>query len=366
MPCVLLVTMRGEFADFNSWQVPMGSITEPVLNALRLPIYRIDEEAEVEATVDAACNMAFSGGNFQVAILLSQRMVDRNKPRAIDRGSPQARRRNCWRSAAACWSSPASARRPMTSRPAATMRAISTSGAGLAARRSVGLGLALARPDRRVAVITGDGDVLMALGSLATIGVKQPKNLSIVCLDNGHYSATGMQPSATSAGIDLAAAAAACRLRVEAGRRSVARRRAADAAAFRRRAAVHPRPRRCRRPEAHHPEPRRRRRSSSASCRRWAAGVIAKLSCGAANSLPLPACGEGDRAGNPSAIRERVSSAIPLPRSLGYRSAHAPCPQRGGEAHWSCNVLAASLRLGAGELDHLGPLLGLRWQISLP
>ena len=39
----------------------------------------------------------------------------------------------------------------------------------------------------------------MALGSLATIGVKQPKNLSIVCLDNGHYSATGMQPSATSA-----------------------------------------------------------------------------------------------------------------------------------------------------------------------
>ena len=79
----------------------------------------------------------------------------------------------------------------------------------------VGLGLALARPDRRVAVITGDGDVLMALGSLATIGIKQPKNLSIVCLDNGHYSATGMQPSATSAGIDLAAAAAACRLRVE-------------------------------------------------------------------------------------------------------------------------------------------------------
>ena len=65
---------------------------------------------------------------------------------------------------------------------------------------SVGLGLALARPDRRVAVITGDGDVLMALGSLATIGVKQPGNLSIVCLDNGHYSATGMQPSAPARG----------------------------------------------------------------------------------------------------------------------------------------------------------------------
>ena len=69
----------------------------------------------------------------------------------------------------------------------------------------VGLGLALARPDRRVAVITGDGDVLMGMGSLATIGVKQPENLSIVVLDNRHYSATGMQPSHTAAGIDLAA-----------------------------------------------------------------------------------------------------------------------------------------------------------------
>src|SRR5713101_9050473 len=75
----------------------------------------------------------------------------------------------------------------------------------------VGLGLALARPDRRVAVITGDGDVLMGMGSLATIGVKQPSNLSIVVLDNGHYGATGMQPSHTSAGINLAGTAEACR-----------------------------------------------------------------------------------------------------------------------------------------------------------
>jgi thiamine pyrophosphate-dependent acetolactate synthase large subunit-like protein len=87
---------------------------------------------------------------------------------------------------------------------------------GLGSTPVAGLGLALARPDRRVAVITGDGDVLIALGSLATIGVKQPKNLSIVCLDNGHYSASGMQPSATRAGVDLGEAARACKLRVEA------------------------------------------------------------------------------------------------------------------------------------------------------
>jgi thiamine pyrophosphate-dependent acetolactate synthase large subunit-like protein len=75
----------------------------------------------------------------------------------------------------------------------------------------VGLGLALARPDRRVAVITGDGDVLMGLGSLATIGVKQPGNLAIICIDNRHYSATGMQRSHTAAGIDLAGTAESCR-----------------------------------------------------------------------------------------------------------------------------------------------------------
>jgi thiamine pyrophosphate-dependent acetolactate synthase large subunit-like protein len=82
---------------------------------------------------------------------------------------------------------------------------------GLGCTPSVGLGLALAQPDRRVAIVTGDGDMLMALGSLATIGVKQPPNLSLVVLDNRHYGATGMQPSHTAAGIDLAKAAEACR-----------------------------------------------------------------------------------------------------------------------------------------------------------
>jgi hypothetical protein len=75
----------------------------------------------------------------------------------------------------------------------------------------IGLGLASAQPERRVAVMTGDGDMLMGLGSLATIGVKQPRNLAIVVLDNGSYGETGMQPSHTQAGIDLVAMARACR-----------------------------------------------------------------------------------------------------------------------------------------------------------
>jgi thiamine pyrophosphate-dependent acetolactate synthase large subunit-like protein len=75
----------------------------------------------------------------------------------------------------------------------------------------IGLGLALAQPKRRVLVITGDGEMLMGLGSLATIGVQQPENLSVVVIDNGRYGETGMQETHTASGVDLAAAALACK-----------------------------------------------------------------------------------------------------------------------------------------------------------
>jgi phosphonopyruvate decarboxylase len=72
---------------------------------------------------------------------------------------------------------------------------------------SLGLGLALAQPDKPVLVITGDGEQLMGVGSLGTIGAKQPKNLTLVVLDNGHFGETGMQRSHTSLGTDLVAVA---------------------------------------------------------------------------------------------------------------------------------------------------------------
>ena len=77
-----------------------------------------------------------------------------------------------------------------------------------------GLGLALAQPQRRVLVITGDGEMLMGLGALATIGVQQPPNLAIVVIDNERYGETGMQATHTASGVDLAGVAAACGLRV--------------------------------------------------------------------------------------------------------------------------------------------------------
>jgi len=73
----------------------------------------------------------------------------------------------------------------------------------------LGLGLALAQPSRRVLVITGDGEMLMGLGSLATVALQHPPNLAIVVLDNERYGETGMQRTHTAGDVDLSAVAAA-------------------------------------------------------------------------------------------------------------------------------------------------------------
>jgi thiamine pyrophosphate-dependent acetolactate synthase large subunit-like protein len=78
----------------------------------------------------------------------------------------------------------------------------------------MGLGLALAQPKRRVLVITGDGEALMGLGALATIGVQRPENLTVVVIDNERYGETGMQKTHTAHGIDLAGVARACGFKI--------------------------------------------------------------------------------------------------------------------------------------------------------
>jgi phosphonopyruvate decarboxylase len=83
-------------------------------------------------------------------------------------------------------------------------------GGAMGAACMMGLGLALARPDRRILVVTGDGELLMNLGALATIGVMNPPNLAILCVDNAHYGETGWQKSHTSLGVDLERVAAGC------------------------------------------------------------------------------------------------------------------------------------------------------------
>lgn len=80
---------------------------------------------------------------------------------------------------------------------------------GMGGAAMMGLGLALAQPKKKVLVITGDGEMLMGLGALATIAVQQPRNLSVVVMDNERYGETGMQETHTARGVDLAGVAKA-------------------------------------------------------------------------------------------------------------------------------------------------------------
>ena len=77
-------------------------------------------------------------------------------------------------------------------------------GGAMGAAVPFAMGLAIAQPGRRVLAVTGDGDLLMSIGMLSTVGVMQPPNLAILCVDNGHYGETGYQQSHTSRGVDLA------------------------------------------------------------------------------------------------------------------------------------------------------------------
>jgi thiamine pyrophosphate-dependent acetolactate synthase large subunit-like protein len=81
---------------------------------------------------------------------------------------------------------------------------------GMGGAAMMGLGMALAQPKRRVLVLTGDGEMLMGLGSLATLGAQRLQNIAVVVLDNERYGETGMQASHTAFGVDLATTAKAC------------------------------------------------------------------------------------------------------------------------------------------------------------
>jgi thiamine pyrophosphate-dependent acetolactate synthase large subunit-like protein len=83
----------------------------------------------------------------------------------------------------------------------------------MGAASMMGLGLALAQPKRNILVITGDGEILMSLGALATVAVEKPSNLTIAVLDNERFGETGMQKTHTAAGVDLAGMALAAGIR---------------------------------------------------------------------------------------------------------------------------------------------------------
>ena len=79
----------------------------------------------------------------------------------------------------------------------------------MGAAAAIGLGIALAQPSHRVLVLTGDGEMLMGIGALATIALQKPDNLAVVVFDNERYGETGMQRTHTAFGVDLPGVAAA-------------------------------------------------------------------------------------------------------------------------------------------------------------
>ena len=77
-PLLMLVTMRGEWAEFNPWQVPMGQATEPALNAIGVRTFRADTPADLLDAVASAATLAFDADQ-QIAVLISQRMLGAKK-----------------------------------------------------------------------------------------------------------------------------------------------------------------------------------------------------------------------------------------------------------------------------------------------
>ncbi len=77
-PFLTFITMRGEWAEFNPWQVPMSSATETVLTAMGTKVYRVSDPDDVAETAQAAADLAFNG-DLAVAVLLSQKMIGRKK-----------------------------------------------------------------------------------------------------------------------------------------------------------------------------------------------------------------------------------------------------------------------------------------------
>jgi sulfopyruvate decarboxylase TPP-binding subunit len=78
LPFLTLVTMRGEWAEFNPWQIPMGKATPQAFEIMGVTVLRLERPEDAEEIVSAACSLAFESDQ-QVAVLISQRMLGRKK-----------------------------------------------------------------------------------------------------------------------------------------------------------------------------------------------------------------------------------------------------------------------------------------------
>jgi sulfopyruvate decarboxylase alpha subunit len=240
IPVLIMMSMRGGPGEWNEAQVPVGRAVPSLLDALGIEHTKAETLDRTEAAVRLAASLAF-GTRTPAACLLTRALTATGNTltrRRLEDGRTETHRRSDAVETAAApdedaadsW--PGADRRMTMTRFDATRIFVSrlrdeavvaalghpaydlfaagdraanfyTWGSmGLAS--SIGLGIALARPDRRVVVCDGDGSLLMNLGSLATIALARPANLTMLVLDNGEYGTTGGQHSATAFGADLA------------------------------------------------------------------------------------------------------------------------------------------------------------------
>ncbi len=224
-PFLTLLSMRGDFGEGNPWQYPMGQAVEPVLagDGRHLPAHRTARGGGADRVggADDGVSGRQRGGRAADPETARRQGVLRDIPRRFDMDYPQG-----VDMAAAIAAGFVLDRRDAvpaligrhedflfvtglagTARDIAALTNdgahIYTMAGAMGGACMIGLGLALARPDKRVLVATGDGELLMNLGALATIAVLNPANLAILVVDNGHYGETGYQKSHTSLGVDL-------------------------------------------------------------------------------------------------------------------------------------------------------------------
>jgi sulfopyruvate decarboxylase alpha subunit len=237
IPVLMIVSMRGDDGEWNTAQMPMGRAVRDILDAIGVAHSTV-------ATSDAAADVARHAGEtaFDLrvshACLLPKQLTSAASLLRPSSVPPPAPTRPSTRTSTP--PPPSTPTSPSMTRIQATQIVVQHAGEGaivaslghptydlfavddrplnfytwgsMGLASSIGLGLALARPDLRVFVLDGDGSLLMNLGSLATIGLLQPCNLVLIVMDNELYATTGGQQTPTAFGADIAAAARAMRI----------------------------------------------------------------------------------------------------------------------------------------------------------
>ena len=216
IPLLMLISYRGEFGERDPWQTEGGGVTEDVLRALRIPFSSLDRAGPGRAAHREGADARAVGQQTGRAAALPRSDVGRGRVGLVGRVGGRAHDETALDALRAIYSRLED--RIVVTIMGACAAELQSLGhrpnffylqhaMGLAS--SMGLGIALSKPDRQVIVLDGDGSILMNLGGLTTLARYRPRNLVHVVFDNESLLSVGGFPTATATGSDLAGIAAA-------------------------------------------------------------------------------------------------------------------------------------------------------------